>query len=70
MPKRTTISCSNCAVTADVPVDGDYRPLWEAGWRWIGSWELFSCPPCPPVVVVDQEGRHQRGPGVRTGIPA
>jgi hypothetical protein len=24
---------------------------------------LFSCPDCPPVIVVDADGRHRRGPG-------
>lgn len=66
MPKRTTITCTNCGATVDAPPDCQYRPLWEAGWRWIGSQDLSSCPTCPPVVVVTEEGRHQRGPGAET----
>jgi len=63
MPKRTTITCTSCGTTTDVPADGNHRPLWEQGWRWIGSQDLFSCPPCPPVIMVTADGRHQRGPG-------
>jgi hypothetical protein len=70
MPKRTTIACTNCGATTDVPADGNHRPLWEQGWRWIGSQDLFSCPPCPPVIVVTKDGRHQRGPGPQAVIPA
>lgn len=63
MPARTTVTCSRCSATTNVPEDGDYSPLWDAGWRWIGSWDLFSCPDCPPVIVVTEDGRHQLGPG-------
>lgn len=61
MPARTTITCTSCSATAPVPEDGDFSPLWQAGWRWLGSWELFSCPPCPPVVV-ERDGLHVKGP--------
>jgi len=68
MTARTTITCTRCSATAVVPDDGDFSPLWDAGWRWIGSWDLFSCPPCPPVVVVAADGRHQRGPGAELTV--
>lgn len=64
MTVRTTITCTLCSAIADVPDDGVYAPLWDAGWRWIGTQELFSCPPCPPMIVVAADGAHQRGPGV------
>ena len=57
------LTCTTCGDTADLPEDRDHRQLWAAGWRWIGTLELYSCPDCPQVVVVDQEGRHHRGPG-------
>jgi hypothetical protein len=63
MPKPTTVTCTRCAASAPIPEDRDHRPLWDAGWRWIGSQDLYSCPACPPVIVVDAEGRHLRGPG-------
>ncbi|MDX3516111.1 hypothetical protein PV755_45700 [Streptomyces caniscabiei] len=63
MPKPTTITCTRCAAAVPVPEGRDHRPLWAAGWRWIGSQDLYSCPACPPVIVVDVEGRHHRGPG-------
>jgi endogenous inhibitor of DNA gyrase (YacG/DUF329 family) len=69
MSERTTISCTRCSAVAQVPDDGAFRPLWDAGWRWLGSLELFSCPPCPAVVEVDAEGRHRRGPGMATQQP-
>jgi hypothetical protein len=28
--------------------------------------DLMSCPNCPPVIVVDEQGRHRRGPGAET----
>lgn len=58
MSTRTAISCTRCSTTAEVPADGDHSALWDAGWRWIGSQNLYSCPACPPVVVVDAQGRH------------
>ncbi|WP_329204005.1 hypothetical protein [Streptomyces sp. NBC_01435] len=65
MPKPTAVTCTRCRASAPIPEDRDYRPLWEAGWRWIGSQNLFSCPPCPPVIVVDEQGRHRRRPRSR-----
>ena len=63
MTSRTTLTCTRCEASAEVPEDGDCAPLWDEGWRWIGTWELFSCPDCPPVVTVTTDGRHQLGPG-------
>jgi hypothetical protein len=62
-PKPTTVICTLCAVAVPRPADAQWRPLWDAGWRWIGSQDLYSCPACPPVVEVDAEGQHHRGPG-------
>ncbi|WP_160159900.1 hypothetical protein [Streptomyces sp. SLBN-31] len=36
-------------------------PLWDAGWRWLGTLGRYSCPDCPPVVLV-VNGVH-RAPG-------
>ncbi len=57
-----------CGASAPVPEDRDHRSLWDAGWRWIGSQGLFSCPDCPPVLVVDRQGRHLRGPGAEPSL--
>lgn len=56
------ITCTNCGTAAALPEDRDHSGLWDAGWRWIGSLDLFSCPGCPPAVLVDDQGRHSRGP--------
>lgn len=61
---KLSVECTECGNAALVPEGGDHRPLWAAGWRWIGSVSLFSCPACPPVVV-ERDGQHQRGPGQR-----
>ncbi|MFI9824573.1 hypothetical protein ACIHFC_29590 [Streptomyces sp. NPDC052013] len=63
-PKPLTVTCTRCQDTAQLPQDRDHCGLWDAGWRWIGSHQVFSCPACPPVVVVTEQGRHRRGPGV------
>ncbi|KUF17363.1 hypothetical protein [Streptomyces silvensis] len=70
MPKPTTVTCTLCGATAPIPQDRDHRPLWDAGWRWIGSQDLFSCPPCPPVLVVDEHGHHRAGPGLQAASQA
>ncbi|MCA1223566.1 hypothetical protein [Streptomyces sp. 8L] len=57
---RATITCTTCKTAAAVPEDGDHSPLWDAGWRWIGTEKLFSCPDCPPLLLVDDQGRHLR----------
>ena len=62
--KPMTLTCTRCTATAALPEDRDHRGLWAAGWRWIGL-GVQSCPGCPPVVVVDEQGRHHRGPGAR-----
>ncbi|MFM9780366.1 hypothetical protein [Streptomyces scabiei] len=56
--KPSFLTCTNCGATADLPEDRNHTPLWEAGWRWIGTQNLYSCPGCPPVIVVDAQGRH------------
>jgi hypothetical protein len=56
--KSTAVTCTTCGVGAPLPKDRDHSVLWGAGWRWIGSQDLFSCPGCPPVIVVDEDGRH------------
>jgi hypothetical protein len=61
--RSTFLTCTNCQATAELPEDRNHSGLWDAGWRWIGTWELFSCPGCPPVIVVTEDGRHQLGPG-------
>lgn len=58
LTKSTVLTCTGCGTTAPVPADRDHSELWDAGWRWLGTAGLFSCPPCPPVVVVDDLGRH------------
>jgi hypothetical protein len=62
MPKRKSVICTRCAASEPVPEDQDHRGLWDAGWRWIGV-DLMSCPDCPPVILIDVQGRHHRGPG-------
>ncbi|MER5302150.1 hypothetical protein ABT039_22205 [Streptomyces lasiicapitis] len=59
MTKPMTVTCTNCGSAADLPENRDHAALWDAGWRWIGS-ALVSCPPCPPVLVIDGHGRHRR----------
>lgn len=56
------LTCTSCGQTAPRPEDGDHRELWTAGWGWIGSLHLYSCPACPPVIL-DQDGHHRLGPG-------
>jgi predicted RNA-binding Zn-ribbon protein involved in translation (DUF1610 family) len=56
--KRTILICTACGEVATIPKDRDHRPLWSKGWRWIGSQNLFSCPNCPPVVIVGADGKH------------
>ena len=63
MPRRTSNTCTRCTATVDMPDDGNHAPLWDAGWRWLGSCDLVSCPNCPQVIVVTEDGRHVRGPG-------
>lgn len=63
MSKSTSVTCSICAASALLPEDRDHSALWDAGWRWIGT-DLTSCPTCPPVLVIDGQGFHRRGPGV------
>jgi len=63
MPEHATVECTRCHTTAEVPPDGNHAPLWDAGWRWMGSQKLYSCPTCPPVITVAPDGRHRREPG-------
>lgn len=53
------VVCTGCGGSA-VPEGRDYSGLWDSGWRWLATLGLFSCPGCPPVVLVDGEGRHLR----------
>ena len=43
------IACTTCGTTQPRPADGQWAPLWDAGWRWLGAQRLYSCPVCPPV---------------------
>ena len=78
MPPRTSYTCTRCTATAAIPDDGNHAPLWDAGWRWLGpQWDgrkvgpdLVSCPNCPQVIVVTEDGRHVRGPGASAPAPA
>lgn len=68
--RRSAVTCTACEATAPLPEDRDHSALWAAGWRWIGL-DLTSCPDCPPMVLVDEQGRHRRGPGAAPqGQPA
>lgn len=58
--KPTILICTSCGEVTTIPKDRDYRPLWRQGWRWIGSQSLFSCPGCPPVLIVGADGKHYR----------
>ncbi|MFJ2780203.1 hypothetical protein [Kitasatospora sp. NPDC087315] len=62
----TTTGCENAAA---VPEDRDHRPLWMAGWRWIGSQNLYSCPTCPPLLI-EEDGAHVAGPVLSRRQPA
>ncbi|MEU3904144.1 hypothetical protein AB0F20_10030 [Streptomyces goshikiensis] len=55
-----TVTCGTCGLSVLKPPPARWAPLWDAGWRWLGTRGLFSCPGCPPVLVVDPEGRHIR----------
>ena len=61
------LTCSTCGATTPKPGPCQYEPLWQAGWRWLGTHQVYSCPACPPVVLVDEKGRHLLGPGAATG---
>lgn len=65
-----TLTCSACRTSVPKPPDAQWRPLWDAGWRWLGTWKQYSCPDCPPVLVLDEQGRHRLGPGARAVGPA
>ncbi|MEU3704675.1 hypothetical protein AB0E82_20600 [Streptomyces anulatus] len=62
--RSTVVTCTLCGTTVPRPADVQWRPLWDEGWRWLGSQDLYSCPACPPVLVVDEQGRHVAGPGL------
>ncbi|MFD4412468.1 hypothetical protein [Streptomyces sp. NPDC058475] len=53
-----TLVCGACGASVPKPAPGRWAPRWDEGWRWLGSLGMFSCPACPPVVVVDELGRH------------
>jgi hypothetical protein len=54
-----TLECTACGARVPRPAAGRFEPLWRAGWRWLGTMGLYSCPGCPPVVV-ELDGRHVR----------
>jgi ribosomal protein S27AE len=56
--KSIDVTCTRCGTAAALPENRDHSGLWAGGWRWIGSLDLFSCPDCPPVVIVDEHGQH------------
>ncbi|MGW2496218.1 hypothetical protein ACWCV2_17170 [Streptomyces pseudogriseolus] len=58
------LRCSLCGTAVPKPAPCQWAPRWDEGWRWVGSLGLFSCPDCPPILVVDEVGRHLRGPGM------
>ncbi|CAL9673277.1 hypothetical protein SUDANB176_07572 (plasmid) [Streptomyces sp. enrichment culture] len=60
-----TVTCSACKTSVPKPAGAQRKPLWDAERRWIGTRGLFSCPNCPQVIVVDEQGRHLPGPGVQ-----
>lgn len=62
--KPDVVTCTTCSKSVPQPPDVQWAPLWDAGWRWIGSADLFSCPDCPALLMVDEQGRHVRGPGL------
>ncbi len=61
-PEPSAVTCTCCQATTRLQ-DHNYSGLWDAGWRWIGSHVLYSCPACSPVIVVNDNGSHRRGPG-------
>ncbi|MFD7763620.1 hypothetical protein [Streptomyces microflavus] len=69
MTKDAHAACTRCAAAVPRPEPGQWQILWDQGWRWLGSRNLFSCPDCPPVITVDKQGRHTAGPGLLTPQP-
>lgn len=55
--------CTACGTAVKRPGAGQWAALWQAGWRWLGTLGLYSCPDCPEVVSVIADGRHVAGPG-------
>jgi len=51
------IARSACETAVPRPPDVQWEPLWDAGWRWLGTLGLYSCPDCPPVVAADEQDR-------------
>jgi len=64
----STLTCDTCAATTPRPADGQYRPLWDAGWRWkyaaekshrfVSDHELIACPKCPSLYSEEYERKH------------
>jgi hypothetical protein len=54
-----TLVCTARGAIVSRPAPCRFAPLWDAGWRWIGTQGLYSCPDCPPVLIV-RDGRHVR----------
>lgn len=64
-PTRSAfLTCTLCGTSVDRPAAGQWAGRWEEGWRWIGSQNLYSCPTCPPMILVADDGTHHTGPGV------
>lgn len=60
------LTCGACGAAVPRPAPGQFAPLWDQGWRWLGSLDLYSCPSCPPVVLDDEHGAHHAGAGVQS----
>ncbi|MGA5822158.1 hypothetical protein ACPC54_30365 [Kitasatospora sp. NPDC094028] len=77
--RDVVLSCSSCGAVEVLPpelVDPDderatykaactwHKSKWAAGWRWLGSLNLYSCPACPKLLV-EKDGVHVAGPGLQ-----
>ncbi|GHC36843.1 hypothetical protein GCM10010308_64160 [Streptomyces vinaceusdrappus] len=60
MISEEKVACNACKTSVPKPPDAQWKPLWDARWRWVGAEDLHSCPACPPVISVTEDGRHIR----------